>query len=120
MFRQSSPRGAALQGFALALPFVVLNFIVGNRIEPFFSWIRPTPHTSTQEYILLFTAILLIFLGAVVAARPFLQRGADGRRHFHPLNAVLATLLLVAFVSIAAALGTEIYRCDVLQIPNCD
>ena len=82
----SDSRRAALLGLALALPFLIANFIVGNRIEPFFSWIRPGLHTSTQEYFLLFAVILLIGVGA----------------------------------AIAVALGSEIYRCDVLRIANCD
>ena len=116
----SDSRRAALRGMALALPFLIANFIVGNRIEPFFSWIRPGPHTSRQEYVLLLTVILLIGAGAVVAARPMLRRGPDGRRSVHVLNAVVATLMLAAFAAIAVALGSEIYRCDVIQIPNCD
>ena len=120
MTTTTRPGFAAVTGALLLLPFLVANAIVGNRIEPFFSLIRPGIHTSPREYVLLFIVLLLILVGAVVAARPMLQGGDDGRRRFHPVNAALAALLCLVFVVLAVALGTDIYRCDVLGIPNCD
>ncbi|HXF62671.1 MAG TPA: hypothetical protein VNK95_13700 [Caldilineaceae bacterium] len=114
------PKAAALLGFLLMLPFVALNAIVGNRIEPFFSFIRPAGHTSPLELVLLFAVILLIPVGALIAGLPMLQRGADGRRPFYLVNGILAALLVAVFVLLALTLGEEIYRCDILQIPNCD
>lgn len=114
------PLPAALIGVLLFLPFVSLNLIVGNRIEPFFSLIRPAAHTSRFEYALLITAILLILAGALIAILPIAQKGPDGRRKLYLVNGVLGVLLLAVFVLIALALGEEFYRCDVLQIPNCD
>jgi hypothetical protein len=116
----TNPSLAALNGLLLALPFVVMNAIVGNRIEPFFSLIRPGIHTSPVEYVLLFVVVLLIPVGAFVAARPLLQKGADGKRRFHVVNAILATLLCMFFVALSVGWGSDIYRCDILRIPNCD
>lgn len=96
-----------------------MNAIVANRIEPYFSLIRPGPHTSAREYVLLFVVMFLILVGAFVAARPLLRK-ADGTRRFYAVNAVFAAFLCLAFVVLSGALGTEIYRCDVLKIPNCD
>ena len=45
----TNPRSAALVGLLFLAPFVLLNVIVGNRIEPFFSLIRPGLHTSPFE-----------------------------------------------------------------------
>jgi hypothetical protein len=36
------------------------------------------------------------------------------------VNGVVAALLLAAFAMLSVGLGSDIYRCDVLQIPNCD
>lgn len=115
-----SPTLAAISGALLALPFLTLNAIVGNRIEPFFSLIRPGINTSPAEYLLLFVVVLLIPVGAVVAARPMLHKRLDGKRRFHFVNAILAAVLALLFVFLAVGLGSEIYRCDVLGIPNCD
>jgi hypothetical protein len=120
MTANASPIRTALSGLLFALPFVTMNAIVANRIEPYFSLIRPGPHTSPREYVFLFVVLFLIPVGAFVAARPLLRKGADGTRRFYALNAVLAAFLLLAFVVLSGALGTEIYRCDVLGIPNCD
>lgn len=116
----TNPTLAALSGVLLVLPFVTMNTIVGNRIEPFFSLIRPGIHTSPFEYVLLFIVVLLIALGAFLAAHPLLQKGADVKRRFYAMNAVLAALLCIVFVVVSVALGSDIYRCDILRIPNCD
>ena len=115
-----APIGAALWGVALAVPFLVANAIVGNRIEPFFSLIRPGLHTSGREYVVLAVTLALLAAGAVIAGRPLFQRGTDGRRHFHLLNALVSAALCLFFIALVVGLGSDIYRCDVLQIPNCD
>jgi hypothetical protein len=114
------PNLAALIGFLLLLPFLTLNAIVGSRVEPFFTLIRPGPHTGPLEYAVLAFVLVLIPVGAYIAVRPVLNKGADGKRKFYLVNMVLAALLVVIFVALVVALGDEIYRCDVLQIPNCD
>jgi hypothetical protein len=118
--RISNPISAALVGLLFMAPFVFLNAIVGNRIEPFFSLIRPGIHTGPYEYPLLFFVLLLIPVGSFIAIRPMFQQEAEGKRKFYLLNVLLAALLLIVFVTLSVALGSEIYRCDILQIPNCD
>jgi hypothetical protein len=114
------PALAAVTGVLCLLPFLAVNAVVGNRIEPFFSLIRPGEHTSPREYVLLFGLLALILVGALVAAGPMLRRGDDGRRRFYPLNAALAVGLGLVFVAVSYGLGSDIYRCDVLGLPNCD
>jgi hypothetical protein len=114
------PGTAALVGGLFAVPFLTANAIVAKRIEPFFSFIRPGLHTSAIEYALLVFVIGCLPVGAFISARPLWNRDAGGARHLHALNAVVAATLLVGFAVLTAALGSEIYRCDVLQIPNCD
>ena len=107
-------------GIFLLLPFVMLNAIVANRMEPVFSFIRPGMHTSPLEYVLLFVVVFLILVGAVIASSPMLRKGPHGSRRFYLVNAVVAALLLCVFAALSIAVGSEIYRCEVLQIPNCD
>lgn len=118
--RSVNPNAAALVGAALVLPFIGLNAIVSGRLEPFFSLIRPGIHTSPFEYVLLFGSVLLLPVGAFSTLRPVFQQGAAGQRRFYVLNGLLAGLLVMAFVALAATLGSEIYSCDILQVPNCD
>ncbi len=116
----TNPKLAALGGVLLALPFLAANAIVGNRIEPFFSLIRPAVHTSGREYVLLVSVLLLIAVGALVSARPMLRKAADGTRRLYLANAIVAALLFIFFIFVSVGLGSDIYRCDVLGIPNCD
>jgi len=111
---------AALLGFLFILPFASLNVVVSNRIEPFFSIIRPGIHTSPVENGLLFIVLFLLPVGASIAVRPMFQKGADRRRKFFAVNGLIAAFLLIGFVLLSIGLGSEIYRCDVLLIPNCD
>ena len=76
-----TPTAAALKGGLFIVPFLAANAIVANRIEPFFSFIRPGPHTNSFEYVLLFGVIGCMPIGAFIAARPLFRRGAvAGRR----------------------------------------
>jgi hypothetical protein len=115
-----NPATAALIGGLLLLPFLAANAIVANRIEPFFSLIRPGPHTSTFEYVLLAIVLLCIPLGAFIAARPLSAKARRTDPRVLLVNGGLSALMLTAFVVLTFALGSDIYRCDVLGIPNCD
>lgn len=120
----SHPKSAALVSLFLTLPFMLLNTIAGNQIEPFFTifkvntgggfWDYPVGHTA------LIVALLLLPVGAVIAMRPMFLERADGRRKVYPINGLLALGMLALFFLISGALLEEIYRCNVLQIPNCD
>lgn len=114
------PAVAVLAGLSLLVPFLAANAIVANRLEPFFSMIRPGPHTSQREYVLLAIVLLLIPAGAVGAMLPSFGRDSTGRRRFYIANCAAAALLLVIFAVITTALGSEIYYCEFLQVPNCD
>ena len=116
----TTARWAAIAGFAFALPFLVLNAIVAERIEPFFSVVRPGDHTGPFECPLLLIVLSLLPVGAAVALSPMWRGGGDGPRVYSPANILVAALLIIGFLVLAIALGSEIYRCDVLQIPNCD
>ncbi len=116
----TNPKSAAVVGFLFALPFLILNTIVGSRIEPFYSLMRPDTHTGPLEYVLLAVVLLLIPVGGFIVARPMLQKGANGERKFYLLNVILAAILITGGVVLFVGLGSDIYRCDVLHIPNCD
>lgn len=117
--RGRNPNVAALTGGLSALPFLAINAVVAQRIEPFFSAIRPGPHTSALELVLLALVLACLPIGAYIAARPLFEATAR-RPSAWLINGTLSAVLLVAFVVISTALGGDIYRCDVLGIPNCD
>lgn len=114
------PKTAAMRGFLFVAPFVVLDVIVGKRIEPLFSFIRPGEHTSVVEYVLLFASLALLPVGAWVAMQPTLQVQIDKKRIFYLANTIIAVILVAVFGLLVVGLGSEIYHCDVLKAPNCD
>lgn len=120
MFKKLNNKLVAILGFLFILPFLLLNLVVVFRLQPLFSLIRPGIHTSTLEYILLVTSILVMPLGALIAFSPMLKTNINNQRNFYIFNSVVVAVLLVIFLVLAGVLGQEIYQCDVLQIPNCD
>jgi hypothetical protein len=114
-----SPTMSALLGAALAMPFLLLNAAVANQVQPVLALLRPDTHTSLRELVVLAVVWLMIGGGALIAARPMLLGDADGRRRFYLLNGIMAALLLLVFVALSG-LWVEVYRCEVLQIQNCD
>ncbi len=109
-----------LIGIACALPFTVLNAAVVTKFEPVLAVLRPLGETTGFEQVIIFILLAISFVGGVVALLPALKKDETGRRPLYFLNVFLAAFLIVSSVGIAYALGVETYRCDVLEIPNCD
>jgi hypothetical protein len=101
-------------------PFLTANVVVANRVEPLFSLIRPGQHTGAREYVILALVLFMIPAGAWIAARPLWRVRARLGAGVAVGNAIVAVLLLLAFVAIAVPLGVEVYRCDILSVSNCD
>ena len=109
----ANPPVAALVGSALVVPLLALNLTVENKVEPFFSAIRSSP----LEHVLLAVSLLLLPVGAFVALRPIWR---TGRPSTHVANWLVAAVLVGLFGALSVGIGEEVYRCEVLQIPNCD
>jgi hypothetical protein len=112
-------QSAAIAALLLALPFVLLNVVVSARIEPLHGWITRLEVHNIGGYgpgfFLLVVLLLLWPIGAFVAVRPLLRE-----RRWRVINLALGGLLLVGFLFVGGTLGEEIYRCDILRVPNCD
>lgn len=116
----SRPCLFALIGFIFALPFIIMNLVVSLRLEPIYSFLGSIGVISASPVPLVPILVLLGLIGAVIAAWPMFCKQGNGRRVFYPLNALIALILLAGFVLVGTVLGEEIYRCEILQIPNCD
>jgi hypothetical protein len=115
-----NPNLIALLGLTFSLPFLFLNAIIGNRIEPIFSFIRPDIHTSQLEYLLLLTSVSLLPIGGAIAIRPVFQKTAGSNQKIYLLNYASSLVLFILFALLVIGLGSDIYKCDILKIPNCD
>lgn len=109
-------RRSALLGSLCALPFVLMNFVVALRVEPFYANLGSVPviRNSPVTPLLL---LLLFPVGAFVAMRPLF---AGGKKSGYAINILVSMLLIATFIPLFLALGQDLYRCDILQIPNCD
>lgn len=117
---RNRPAAAALAGLALLIPLLAANAVVANRIEPFFGPVRPGPRISPGEYVLLAAVLLLMPAGGLIAMLPSLALDAGGWRRYYTANFVIAAILFIIFGVIPTALGSEVYYCGFLQVPNCD
>jgi hypothetical protein len=115
----ANSRNAAITALLLSLPFLLINAVVATRAEPVYGWLRGLETLTFGNYGLgffLLVALLLLWpVGAFVAVRPLFRE-----RRWRIVNLALGAVLLVGFAYVGFALGEEIYRCDVLSIPNCD
>ncbi len=110
----SNPKSAARIGFVLTLPVILLNTIANHEIEPFFTFFKVNTAGSFWDHpvghIAVIVALLLLPAGAVIAIRPILQKGTDGKRKFYLVNVFLAVIMVALFVFISGALISEIYK----------
>lgn len=102
-------------GIAFSLPFFITNALVALQEEFFLSLLRPYGHTTSYEQLLILTLIALVGIGGIVALLPIVRK-----RRLYIINAVVG----VAFIAFALfggyALGYDFYKCEILEIPNCD
>lgn len=110
---------SALLGICFSLPFFVTNAIVTLRINPWYSILEAFPHVRNSPFLPL--GLLLFFpVGAYIAATPLLPKKPGAKSRMITTNFIVTFLLLAAFTILVTALGWELYRCDVLHIPQCD
>ncbi len=112
---RSTPAVAALVGMVFLGPFFLLNLIVVFRLEPYITWLRPDTHSNPLEWTIIAIVLLLMPAGAYVSMRP-----TFALHRIFWFNVLVAVFLLGVWVTLSYAIGEEIYRCEVLGIPNCD
>lgn len=100
-----------------AVPLLVMNHIVVFRIDPVFSWIRPGAHTGPYEWVILWSLLGLLLVGAVIALLPLVR--ARTNRWWLLVNVLVAAVLVAGFVLLAVALGHDM-TCDAVLTKTCD
>lgn len=110
---------AALIGLLWTMPFFVMNLVISLRLEPIHSFLGAFPMVRQSTFTPL---VLLLFLplGGIIAMRPMLTQGANGKCNVYILNLIIALLLFSAFLFLFSGLAKDFYTCDILKIPNCD
>lgn len=70
--------------------------------------------------IIMLSGLLALPVALGVGLWPMVRKAQDGKRHFYIANAMVTMLVAALMVPTWGELAQEVYRCDVLQIPNCD
>lgn len=110
-----NPNKYALVGLGLLTPFIIINSIVANKLQPFYSLLTPFSESEGLKIFLLIISLTLILVGSMVSAVPLIRN----KKIYFP-NLIISILLFLIFASLTLLLGEELVRCEVLQIPNCD
>lgn len=115
-----SSKQAAFVGFVFTLPFLILNKIANDQIEPFYALIQTNGFfVNPFAYFLLAISLLLLPIGAIISIQPLFQK-TNERHKTYFINIILSITLILFFIVISLAFGSEIYQCEVLRVPNCD
>jgi hypothetical protein len=115
----SHPNRAALLGFLLLVPFIIVNFTVALRLEPLYSTLGSIGFLASPWLPVLLLALFPLAL--FVTIRPMLRKdNTCGYHRFYPLNIALGALILAAVIFFGNSLGQDLIACDILRIPNCD
>ena len=101
-------------GILFALPFFILNALVVSGVS-ILKILRPEGHTTGYEQIFILGLLSLVFIGGVVSLYPAMKA-----RRLMVLNVVVGVLLVGFSVVAGYGLGSDVYHCDILRIPNCD
>jgi hypothetical protein len=97
------------------LPFLLLNSIVSQQLQPMLNWLRPSGHTSGIELLALGASLLWCGIGAISLIWPFRQTSS-----WAIIRTTMGVVLLSLVVLLMITIGDEIYRCDILREANCD
>lgn len=119
------PIPAALAALVLALPMLGLVPSIAFDFYAVESFVKmlfagTDGHPTPIGYAFLGMGLLALPLGLIVALRPVLFREGAGFRAVLILNLIVVALIITLMVPTWGELASEIYRCDVLRIPNCD
>ena len=121
----TNPKLAALTGLILILPIGILLPTIFLEIESIEIVLKSVltsdgnqPNTFGFAYMLL--GMLALPVALSISVWSTLRKTGDGKRHVYAVNLVVAGIAAALMVPTWGALAEEIYRCDVLRIPNCD
>lgn len=103
----------------IILPAVALNIeSIELVLKKVLTW--DGDHPNVLGIILIYGGFLALPFSLFSSLWPMLRKDTDGKRHFYVLHAAIAIAVAILIAYTWGALAEEVYRCEVLQIPNCD
>lgn len=116
------PDAAARTGFLLTLPLGFLWTVLVYGIEPLSTiLVRFFSHERVPNIVgsgLAATSMVLLWPALAITARPLLR--AQGYRRLYPANILVLAVIVVLILQTWGTLVSEIIRCDILHILQCD
>lgn len=105
----------------LFLPFLLLAMPSVINIQLFQNYIATEGVPTLFGRILMFIGIFLFLpAGLIFNALPLLKKGSNGKRNLPSVNLVFVVVFLIPIFVIAWGFTAEVYKCEILEIPNCD
>ncbi len=116
---------SAIIGFLLSLPIAVLLSSIVFRITVIESFLKMILTNDGDRpnglgFAFMIGGLVALPFALAISLWPMLRKDKKGKRHFYLVNALVAVLVLILMIPTWGALAEEVYRCDVLQVPNCD
>jgi hypothetical protein len=122
----SNPRTAALLSFLLALPFVTIISLLVFHIRPPLGPLEPllnNPNPDQPNVLSSFVvlgAFLLAVAACLIARAPIMRTmQAGGRLLAHPINLMLALVILSFITRLVVGIVVDQFPCW-MGVPNCD
>ncbi len=122
----TTPKTNAVIGLILALPFVTISSLILLQIEPPLGPLEPlvnnpdTDQPDTLRSLVVLGAYLLTIAGCIIARAPIVRTMRTGGSPFaHPINLILAAVILVFIALFVVGLILDQYPCWI-GVPNCD
>jgi hypothetical protein len=121
----TNPTSAAIVGVLLALPFVTILSLLLLGIEPHFGPLEPLlnnpdPDQPDLGSLVVLGAFLLSVLACIIVRAPIVRTmRAGGGRFAHPVNLLLAVVILFFMTMLVGGIIVDQYPCWI-GVPNCD
>jgi hypothetical protein len=121
----TNPRSAAIVGLLLCLPMAMLFSLLVLDIEPSFGPLEPLFRPPADQPAVLSTALafgafVLLVVAFFITIAPIRESIRAGRGLLaHPVNLVLAMVIMAAIAWILGSFIADQYPCWV-GVPNCD
>ena len=123
----TNQKSAAIVGFLLAMPLVILLLIEISGIEPLHGFLVTltteagnNPRLSTFGKILTLGALLLLPLGFIISLVPVVRNAREGYSFAaNPFNLLIAAALFIFIAWLVISFIIDQYPCWI-GVPNCD
>jgi hypothetical protein len=119
----TNPMSAAIISFLLALPFLTILSLLLLDIEPPFAALFNNPNPDQPNLLgtlIVLGAFLLAVAACLIARAPIVRTlQAGGSLFAHPVNLLLAVMILSFITMLVVGLIVDQYPCWI-GVPNCD